>query len=358
MLNINFNELYESEIQNPNPFNIKESTLILGDHRADFLVSQDCSAYEPVLRKKKKQYVLDYKNAANKEDTELYADVQKQISDICNTLNADDLIPKKHWRNLNEFIGSSLDIWGHPHLNYAFYKQLEIMSKIKRSKYLFVIPCSMNKPYSSTRRVQGYMKISNETGLFDVLVFSVIPVFLAPYDASTKYPFSCYSWDHGKTSVPLDNLKYYQSCRYFAEAMRMLNYEKIIFCHNGSLDDRIDILKNDWKFSENNIIDIIKIPEYANAHRFKFSTGELPEPKKFWRGCAKTRFLESSAVALFLCDFFGSDIYPYLKSRSEGLTQTEKEYSGYNADKMQSYLSAYRIQNVKKDSNDSNIELW
>lgn len=351
-LELNYSNMRDSEILNPNPFDFEKSVEIMARHQADFLLS--CSNVDMDKKKRLIQNVKDFNGANNIKETEIYKKQEFLLKSIVEEPSAGDLIPKKHWRNSDEFIGSSLDIWSHPHLNYAFYKQLEMMSKMKRSKYLVVIPCTMRKPYSAVQRTQRYAKLSVKTGAFDAIVFSVIPVFVGPYDASTKYPFANYSWNHNATSPVLDNLKFLQSCRYFAEAVRMLGYEKLIFIHNGGLNERIEILKKVWRFSDDSILDPFQFPEYLRMFRFSFSTRELPEPKKFWDGVAKGRVLESSPISQFLVDYFGDIFRPHVKAGLARITDEMREYANYDHEKMKKVLAKHRLPETKS----SEIELW
>lgn len=125
----------------------------------------------------------------------------------------------------------------------------------------------------------------------------------------------------------------------------------------GGLDDRINVLKEVWKFSDETILDIIKIPEYRDIHKFKFSTGELPEPKTFNWGIAKTRFLTSAAIGQFMMDLFGAAVQKYYCQTIQTITQAEKEFAKYDSSKMQEYLKKWRVSG--SGSNDScGIELW
>lgn len=342
-----------SEIQGLAPFNREQSIIDIAEHLCAYREFGNKLVHD---RKRKIQERKEYEDASDKTQTLIYREATNNVDVLLSDPSAGDLIPKEYWTNFGELIGSSLNIWSHPHLNLAFYKQLEILSEHKRSKYLVAIPCTVRKPYSSLQRTYRYTRLGRETGLFDTVVFSVIPVFLHPFDASTRYPFANYSWLHDRTSKDLDNLKILQSCRYFAEAVRYLGYEKIIFVHGIGLDSRIKCLKENWGFGDNTIIDVLRIPLYKKMHEFVFSTRELPEPKKIWGGPAKTRVLEASSVLIFLRDFFGKAIEPYISLSGCTLPDGMYEYAGYTREVAEETLAPLRLPDHPESS--ARTEIW
>lgn len=292
----------------------------------------------------------------NIKSTEAWNIGTKNVDKILSNPLAGDLIPKEHWDSFENLMGSSFDIWCHPHLHFAHYKQIDEMSKLDRSKYLVVLPCSAAKPYSQQQRYGRWIRSANQYRDFDVCIFSVIPTFVAPYDSSIRYPFANYSWLHDKTSPMLDSLKILQSVNLFVDAVRALGYTKLIFFHSGGLDDRVQLLRDRYKFSESTIIDVQKIPVYWDSHRYKFSTKELPEPKEFHRGMTKIRFIGGRAPSLFINDYFGSHQRGQFLQWWDDVDDNTKQFCGYTKSKINKLMKSLDAPSLgfKPD----NIEIW
>lgn len=307
-----------------------------------------------------------YKNAMRKEfrntpiedikKTEAWNIGATKLDEVLNNPHSADLIPKEHWDSFENLMGSSFDIWCHPHLHFAHYKQIDEMMKLKRSKYLVVLPCSAAKPYSQMQRYGRWVRASNDLRDFDVFIFSVIPTFIAPYDSSIRYPFANYSWLHDKTSPMLDSLKILQSVNLFVDAVRALDYSKLIFIHSGTLDDRIQLLKDRYKFSDESIIDITKLPIYYDAHRYKFSTQELPTPSEFYTGMIKMRLISGRSPSLFMNDFFGAHERKHFLQWWDEVDDNTKQFCGYSDAKIKKLMKSLGAPSC--GSSAPNIELW
>lgn len=274
----------------------------------------------------------EFKSAERIGDTEIYRLEKERLDKMLANPNVDALIPKKYWTDFTLLIGDYIRVSTHAHSLYAQQKMLEIVGGMKRADVLLVTTCTASKPYSSVGRNQRFIKCSNETRLFDVLIASVIPTFITPFDASVCYPIANYSVDGdiNVTSYNGNNISNTLFCKHFVEIIRRLGYKKIIFIHAGHLDARITRLRNDWGLNEKIMIEPYRFPVYKWANEFVFSTRELPVPKTFYHGASIVRFIGSSAVSCFMRDVFGPAVFPYFKVGWEHIDDKVKEYAGYS----------------------------
>ena len=294
-----------------------------------------------------KKLVDDYKNAEDKTKTKLWAEQKEKFDGIVNHSRAGQLIPKEYWADFDELIGSAAKVCCHQHMIFAQARMLEILEKEKRSDILVAVPCSSTKPYSSVGRIQRFANCSRETRLFDLLVFSVNPIFVTPIDFTICYPFANYSDPDNVESKLWAEVMYNLSVKHMAEAVRRLGYRKIIVAHGGTLEPRIRYMR-EWGFGEQTLIDVFNIDLYHKACKFKFSSKELPEPKKFYKGMMKSRFLSGNEISCFMRDVFGPQVFPYFKTGWEHVENGVKEYAGYSEAKVKEIVDKLGIMSERK----------
>lgn len=274
----------------------------------------------------------EFKSAERIEDTEIYRLEKERLDKMLANPNVDALIPKKYWTDFTLLIGDAVRVAAHPHSLHAQQRMLEIVGGMKRADVLLVTTCTASKPYSSVGRNQRFIKCSNKTRLFDVLIASVIPTFITPFDASICYPIANYSVEDDLKISSYNGHKISNAlfCKHLVEIIRRLGYKKIIFMHAGQLNTRISRLREHWGLNEKMIIEPYRFPVYKLANEFVFSTRELPVPKTFYHGASIVRFIGNSAASCFMRDVFGPAVFPYFKVGWEHMDDKVKEYAGYS----------------------------
>lgn len=300
-------------------------------NNAAFLAAKYIEDYNP-RTERTTRLKKEYENAENKKETEIYKNEKERLDKILAHSEVERLIPKSQWTDFTELVGHAIKVDAHPHVLFAQERMLQIAEKYKRADILVTSPCTASKPYSAVGRNQKFIKASRETGLFDYLISSTIPITLTPFDASVCYPFANYSTpDDPKLSSYIGNrLVTLLQCKNMAETIRRLGYKKVIFIHAGQLTPRVDYLKKVWHFDEKSLIEPYHYAMYYRASRFIFSTRELPEPKTFYSGAGITRFVGGSVVSCFMRDVFGPAVYPYFKMGWEDMDEKTKEYARYS----------------------------
>lgn len=339
-----YSKTRESERDYPK-YNYDKALRTHCDHFANYLMWSPRA--NPQYAAACKKLVDDYKNASDKTRTKLWVEQKEKFDGIVNNPRVGQLIPKEYWADFDDLIGSDCKVCSHQHMIFAQARMLEILEKEKTADIIVAVPCSTTKPYSSVGRLQRFINCSKETRLFDVLVFSVNPIFVTPIDFTICYPFVNYSSPYDTASAVWEQTMYGLSVKHMAEAVRRLGYKKIIVAHGGSLDARVQTMR-EWGFSEQTLIDVFNIDLYHKACKFKFSSKELPEPKKFYKGMMKSRFLSGNEISCFMRDVFGPQVFPYFKIGWEHVENDVKEYAGYSEAKVKEIVDSLGIMAERK----------
>ena len=303
----------------------------------------------PKERAKKKEY----DEAVDKTSTEVYRIEKERLDSIINNPQVDRLIPKQYWTDFSLLVNTYAAVGAHPHSLFAQEKMIEIMEGMERAEVLIIVPCTASKPYSAVGRNRRFIEASNATRLFDFMACSVVPTFLTPFDASVCYPFANYSATGNISSVAFHRVMDRLSVKHLAEAIRRLDYKKVIFIHYNNLENKTARLMSEWKFSKDTIIEFHHFNLYRKAVEFTFSTRELPTPKKFHKGLVATRIVGSNAVSCFMRDIFGPAVYPYFQVGWENVEPDIKEYVGYSEDEIRKVVDYVGIERPKSSTLDS-----
>ena len=336
-MDLNYAEAYPCELDYPK-FDYESSLKAHCDLFADNALFSPSSAED---------LVNEYKSAEDKRKTKLYFRQKEKFDRIISHSKVDRLIQKEYWTDFGEIIGSTGKVFCHPHMLFAQEKMIEIMTKKKRSDVLVATVCSLAKPYSSVMRLQRFINCSRDTGMYDFLVYSIIPIFITPVDFSVCYPFSAYSMEYHNTSDLMGDLGFRMGVKHLVETITRLGYKKVIFVHGGALDDKIKYLR-EWGFTDKTLVDVFHIDLYHRASQFEFSSGELPEPKQFYPGLVKSRFITGNAISCFMRDVFGPQAFPYFKTGWEHVEDNIKEYAGYSEAKVKEIVDGLGITAVHK----------
>lgn len=183
------------------------------------------------------------------------------------------IIPKELWASPFEFMQPSLDLLYHPHLHLLYQESLKRWQP--HSKTLLVCSCGIAKPYSTQKRFKYYKNMA-EAGHFDIMVSSIMPVMIYPFDNSSMYPNVLYEWPHDESHElrdALTNLK----VTILTDFVHRFNYDKIIFLYSHmGLSLVAKELQN--RFGSDRVFDVPEI--MANDDRVKEKYNNHPS---IWR---------------------------------------------------------------------------
>lgn len=293
------------------------------------------SLHTVLLHGNKIDWLREYDEAEDKSTTVLWKMEKEKFDRNINHIHADALIPREYWADFKTLIGPSVKICGHQHILFAIEKMIELSLKEKRAEILVVVPCSFAKPYSHVKQIEKIVNASKHTRLFDVMVASVFPATITPFDASVCYPCFCYSTPIEKISDMFCQIDERLISKHLVEIVRRLGYKKLIFVHRNENHHQVRHLKEEYGFPDNFIVEPYKIDLYRKAHFFKNSSMELPEPKRFYYGVIGSRWLISRVLNAFFRDIFGPRVYPYFPSGWAEMDPRILEYAGYSEEAVQ-----------------------
>ena len=296
-----------------------------------------------------KGWHTEYKNAIDKTNTIIYKREKEKLDKILAHPRVGQLIPKEYWADLNDLIGPSSKFCGHQHMLFAVEKMIELSLKEKRTEIAVISPCSGSKPYSDLARYKRFIDASKSTRLFDFLICSVLPCTITPFDASVCYPIANYSMPIFEPSEMFRQIDKRLTTKHLVEIIQRLGYKKLIFVHWEENELNVIHLIKEYGFPENAIIEPYKIDLYRRAHMFNFSTKELPEPKKFWKGIYNVRFTMSKPLSCFMRDVFGPSVYPFFKSGWDDIDDITKQYAGYSEKAVEKVRAQCGLENLKDE---------
>ena len=183
------------------------------------------------------------------------------------------IIPKELWASPFEFMYPNLDLLYHPHLHLLYQESLKLWQP--RSKTLLVCSCGIAKPYSTQKRFKYYKNMA-EAGHFDIIVSSILPVLIYPFDNSGMYPNILYEWPHDE-SHKLNDVSLNLDVATLTDFVHRFNYNKIIFLysHMGLSPVAKELQK---RFGSDRVFDVPEI--MANDDRVKEKYNNHPS---IWR---------------------------------------------------------------------------
>ena len=275
------------------------------------------------------EMLKEWDGIEDKTKTAIWKKTVEKLNETLENGNVEKLIPKEYWCDISSLIGPSVRVSGHQHILFGIEKMIEISLTKKRADILIVVPCSFSKPYSKNNANKKLLKASRETGIFDVMVASIFPATLTPFDASVCYPCAFYSTPLKEISDMWSQVDERLISKHLVEIIRRLGYKKVIFAHYGQNHLNVKHLIEEYGFPRDFIVEPYKIELYNRAHRFRWSTMDLPEPKRFYP-LISSRWGGGVMMNCFMRDIFGSSVYPYFPTGWDELDPKIKEYCGYS----------------------------